>query len=817
MIVMKFGGTSISDAEGIRRVAQIIVEEKGDVVVCSAFSGITNTLLEAGVTAANGDNSYKRIYRDIVQRHKNAIKNLSLGTESDLLFPVNEIHKELEKLLEGVFLIREFSMRTKDLVMSFGEKVSSRLLTSFLKSRGIAAQFYDSNQLIYTDNEFGNARINAELSSKRILEQLTIDKNTKKIIPGFTGRNDNGVITTLGRGGSDLTATFIGSVLKADEVQIWTDVNGFMSADPNKVKDAFSLDVLSYDEALELSYFGAKVLLPHSIRPAKENHVPIVIKNTFDKAFVGTRVSKKTVPLKDFAKGITSIDSVSLINIKGSGMVGVRGISARIFRTLAENDINAILISQASSEQSVCVAVQPEATTTACNSLRQEFQLEMMTKMIDEIEVDSNLSIVAVVGDKMRNTPGVAGRIFNAFGENGVNVVAIAQGASELNISIVISKTDEERALNSLHNAFFTKRRVLNLIVAGKGLIGTELIAQLKATRQVFLNEKGVELRVISILDSKKMLFEPDGIHLPSWKESLVHSTISSNIHQLLKLIKTNNIINTVFIDCTASEQISDAYLQLMENRISVVAANKIANTKPMKVYERLKQTANQYKVHFLYETNAGAGLPIIDTIRNLKDTGDEIKKFEAILSGTISFIFNQLSETVKFSDIVKKAKEKGYTEPDPRVDLSGLDFARKILLLVRESGRDMEFEDIAIEPLTAFCSSEKESVEEFYQKLEREDVRYDRLVKKAGEKHQVIRWIGKYESGKASIKLESINNEHPFYSLKGTDNIIAIYTKRYANPLVIKGAGAGAEVTAGGVMSDVFRIANAMNKRWDY
>ncbi len=817
MIVMKFGGTSLSDAEGIRRVAQIVVEESGDVVVCSAFSGITNALLEAGITAANGDNSYKRVYKDIVQRHQNAIKTLLLDTESDLLIEVDEIHKELEKLLEGVFLIREFSLRTKDLVMSFGEKVSSRLLTSFLKLKAIPVRFCDSNQLIYTDNEFGNARINAALSSERILEQLSPDKKTKKIIPGFTGRNDDGVITTLGRGGSDLTATFIGSVLKADEVQIWTDVNGFMSADPNKVKDAFSLDVLSYDEALELSYFGAKVLLPHSIRPAKEKNVPIVIKNTFDKAFIGTRVSKKTVPLIDFAKGITSIDSISLINIKGSGMVGVRGISARIFRTLAENDINAILISQASSEQSVCVAVQPEVTSTACNSLRNEFQLEMMTKMIDEIEVDPNLSIVAVVGDKMRNTPGVAGRIFNAFGENGVNVVAIAQGASELNISIVISKADEERALNSLHNAFFTKRRVLNLILAGKGLIGTELIEQLKTTMQSFLNEKGVELRVIAILDSKKMLFEPDGIHLKDWKESLLHSTIASDMPQLFKLIKTNNIINTVFIDCTASEQISDSYFELMENRISVVAANKIANTKPMKIYEKLKQTANQHKVHFLYETNAGAGLPIIDTIRNLKDTGDEIKKFEAILSGTISFIFNQLSEAERFSDIVKKAKKMGYTEPDPRVDLSGIDFARKILLLVRESGTNMEFEDIAIEPLMSFCSSEEESVEEFYQKLKLEDVRYDKLVKKAAEKNHVIRWIGNFEDGKASIKLESISNEHPFYSLKGTDNIIAIYTKRYANPLVIKGAGAGAEVTAGGVMSDVFRIANAMNKRWDY
>ncbi|MFW6263605.1 MAG: bifunctional aspartate kinase/homoserine dehydrogenase I [Thermotogota bacterium] len=817
MKVLKFGGTSISDANGIRRVAQIIGNETGDVIVCSAFAGITNALLKAGITAANGDNTFKMIYKNIVNRHQQAVEMLLINTENDFLTQIDALHEELEKLLEGVFLLREFSLRTRDLVMSFGEKVSGRILTRFLQKKQINANFYDSCHLIITDDCFGNAQINTQLSSNRIMEQLNGKIGEVKIVPGFTGRTENGVITTLGRGGSDLTATFIGSILEADEVQIWTDVNGFMSADPNKVKEAFSLDVLSYDEALELSYFGAKVLLPHSIRPAKEKGVPIVIKNTFNLSFKGTRVSKKTIPLKDFAKGITSIDSVSLISIKGSGMVGVRGISARIFRTLAENDVNAILISQASSEQSVCVAVQPEVTLTACNSLRKEFQLEMMTKMIDEIEVDYDLSIVAVVGERMKNTPGVAGRIFNAFGENGVNVIAIAQGASELNISIVISKDDEERGLNSLHNAFFTKKRVLNLIIAGKGLIGTEFIRQLKTTKQSFLNEKDVELRVIAILDSKKMIFDPDGIPLNEWIDLLNRSTLTNEITRLVTLVKENNIINTVFIDCTASESIADSYMSLMQNRMSVVAANKIANTKPMQVYEQLKRTANKNKVYFLYETNAGAGLPIIDTIRNLKETGDEITKFEAILSGTISFLFNHLSDSVTFSEIVKKAQNLGFTEPDPRVDLSGIDFARKILLLVRESGVDMEFEDITIEQLIPSQECEGESLEEFYQKLQLEDERYQQLVKTAEKNESVIRWIGRYEDGKASITLEMINNEHPFYSLKGTDNIIAIYTNRYSNPLVIKGAGAGAEVTAGGVMSDVFRIANTMNKRWDY
>ncbi len=817
MKIMKFGGTSISDATGINRCTQIIQSEKAQIVVCSAFSGTTDALINAGIKAASGNPDFRQLSQTIIQRHEQAINDLLITQKNILLDQIDEIHTEMEQLLEGVFLIREFSPRTRDLIISFGEKISARLLALFLNSQHIAAEFCDSYHLIFTDEVFGQAKINSELSSKAINEYFSKNSQTVKIIPGFTGRTENGVITTLGRGGSDLTATYIGAVLGADEVQIWTDVNGFMSADPNKVKDAFSLSMLSYDEALELSYFGAKVLLPHSIRPAKEKGVPIVIKNTFDPSFAGTICSTKTTPLKHFAKGITSIDRVSLINIKGSGMIGVRGISARIFRTLADHDINVILISQASSEQSICVAVEPKATSAACKNLKEAFQLEMMSKMIDEIGVEENLSIIAVVGDRMKNTPGVAGRIFNAFGENGVNVIAIAQGASELNISIVISKEDEERALNSLHNAFFTQKRILNLIIAGKGLIGSELIEQIKISRKSFQKLNGVELSVISVLDSRRMIFHPHGIDLSNWKEQLSQSDLPSDIPKLLTFIKENNLINTVFIDCTASEKISDHYLLLMENRLSIVAANKIANTKPMTDYELLKKTAAQYKVHFLYETNAGAGLPIIDTIRNLRDSGDEIIKFEAILSGTISFIFNSINESVPFSETVKKAKELGYTEPDPRIDLSGIDFARKILLLVRESGASMEIGDIAIDRLIPKRCDQVDKLEDFYMILKEQDDRYSQWIKKAAQNNKIIRWIGKYEGGKASISLVEINQDHPFYSLQGTDNIIAIYTRRYTNPLVIKGAGAGAEVTAGGVMSDIFRIATTMNKRWDY
>lgn len=814
--ILKFGGTSIADASGIKNTTEIIKGENADIVIVSAFGGITNQLIDAGRLAECGDDTYKAVYEKICSRHYTAINTLGLREITELSRRAEKLHEELKRVLEGVYLLREISPRSRDLILSFGEKISATILTFNLKKEGRDCVYTDSSEIFVTDETFGNALIIPEQSDVKI-KTLLSQPESIHIIPGFTGITENGVITTLGRGGSDLSATYIGSVLKADEIQIWTDVNGFMTADPNKVHDAFSLNRLSYDEALELSYFGAKVLLPHSIRPAKQSGVPIMIKNTFDRSFEGTVVSDETSPLRNFAKGITSIDNIALVNIKGSGMIGVRGISARVFKTLAEKDINIILISQASSEQSICVAISPESVKKAKVSLEKEFRLEIDAGMIDEIEIDKDLSIVAVVGNSMKNTPGVAGRIFNTFGENGVNVVAIAQGASELNISTVIDKKDENLALNILHDTFFSPVSVLNLIVAGKGLIGSELLSQISETRDVFRKKHRIDIKVIAILDSKKKIFSKNGLELCDWKRQLSESNMKSEIKNLVKRIHENNIVNTIFVDCTASEKVAAEYMYLMENRISIVAANKIANTRPMDEYSVLRKAARRHNIHYLYETNAGAALPIIDTINNLRESGDEIIKFEAILSGTISFIFNTWSSEKRFADIVMDAKEKGYTEPDPRTDLSGVDFARKMLLLSRESGTSLELDDITIQPILPDDCIKADSIDDFFDKLKENNHLFDQTIREAENKGRKLRWIGSYHKGKVSIKLESVDSTHPFYTMSGSDNIIAIETRRYRNPIVIKGAGAGAEVTAAGVLADIFRIANSMEKRWHY
>ena len=816
MRVLKFGGTSIADAAGVQQISEILGSYEDAIVVVSAFGGVTDKLKEAGIMAEKADARYKDMLDAISERHMKAVRELAISREDERICEIERFHEELNKILEGVFLIREFSKRTSDLVLSFGERISARILTAYLKKIGRSAGYLDPSEIIITDDSFTRATIDFQQSSGLIRDRLS-GKEGIMVVPGFIGSTEEGLTTTLGRGGSDLSATYIGSVIKAEEVQIWTDVNGFMTADPGKVSEAFSVEKLSYEEALELSYFGAKVLLPPAIRPAKEADVPILIKNTINRGFKGTMITGEGVKLKNFAKGITSIDNISLIVISGSGMVGVRGISARIFKTLADNNINAILISQASSEQSVCVAIEPELTDLARKKLLEEFKLEIDARMIDSISSERDLSIIAVVGDQMKQRPGVAGRLFNAFGEKGINVVAIAQGASELNISVVVSRDDERKALNVLHEAFFSEKTVLNVILAGVGLIGSELLEQIKANQQRLKAEQNLEIRVIALFNSRKILYNKKGIDLENWKEELEDSGQVPAYEDLIRFIDSKEIINNVFVDCTASEEVASLYEGFMKNRVSVVAANKIANTEPIETFRRLNRLANQYSVHYLYETNAGAGLPIIDTLRNLRESGDRITKIEAILSGTISFIFNSCDPETPLSQVVREAKEKGYTEPDPRTDLSGKDFARKLLLLSREIGEEMEYDDIEINPLLPERCMEAEGVEAFFRELEQYDAEFADKLKKAEENGQSLRWIGVYEDSRARIELKAIGSDHPFYKLAGSDNVVSIKTRRYENPLVIQGAGAGAGVTAAGVMADIFRVATAIKKRWTF
>jgi len=814
MKVLKFGGTSITGIRGIQRVGKII-ENKDEcaAVVVSAFAGVTDILLEIGHLAREGDESYKPLLEDLKKKHYSVCENLFDELEKKAEKDLEKTFEDVENIINGVCLLREYSKRTSDLLVSYGEKLSAKILVWYLNKQDISAEFLDSGEIIFTDNIYGNANINFDKSEKAIQEKIK-QQNGLPIIPGFTGKTSDGQVTTLGRGGSDLSATFIGSCLGVDEIQIWTDVDGFMSADPNKVPDAFSLTSLSYDEALELSYFGAEVLLPPAIQPAREENIPIKIKNTFNKDFPGTIISDETEPLKNFAKGITSIDNISILSISGSGMIGERGISARVFNTLADANINVVLISQASSEQSICVGIPPESAQKAQAELEKEFRSEIQAKRVDSITVEENYSIIAVVGEKMKKTPGVAGRLFSSFGENNINVVAIAQGSSELNISAVICKEDEIRALRAIHEEFFSKKTTVNIILVGTGTIGSELLNQIEENSERLLEEQDLDIRIVGMADINKMLVEPEGIPLSNWKEKLMNSDTASDIPRLIDIISGINLTDCIFVDCTASKAVSDLYEKALEQKMSVVAANKIANTGSYERYANLKQLTADKNVHYLYETNAGAGLPIIDTLNNLKNSGDRIVKIEAILSGTISYIFNEFESGKKFSEIVKKAKKLGYTEPDPRDDLNGKDFARKLLLLSRELGEEMEMEDLKIEELLPERCFEPDSIEGFYEELETLDDKFDQLIKEAESEDKVLRYIATYARGEASIELKKVGSDHPFYSMEGSDNIISIKTSRYKNPLVIKGAGAGAQVTAAGVLADIFRIANSVKKR---
>ena len=814
MKVLKFGGTSVAGTDQIKKVGEVIKSTQDcQVVVVSALGGVTDNLIDAGQLAEQGDKSYERVLENLANRHRIVCNKLLEDPENHIQRDITQIFTQLDSIANGVYLLREFTPRTTDLMVSFGEKLSARILTEYLKKLDIEAEYLDSGEIIFTNDIHNGASINFEVSEKAVKNKMERVKRIQ-VIPGFTGKTSEGKTTTLGRGGSDLSATYIGSVLDADEVQIWTDVDGFMSADPGKVPGAFSLTSLSYDEALELSYFGAQVLLSPAIQPARDKNVPIRIKNTFNQGFPGTLVSAESEPLQNFAKGITSIDEIALITIKGSGMVGVKGISARVFSTLARADINVILISQASSEQSICVAISPYVAEKAKKTLTDEFSLEIQAKMVDSIVIEKSYSIIAIVGEKMKKTPGVAGRIFNSLGEKKINVVAIAQGSSELNISVVINRKDEVRALRAIHDEFFSETTRVNLIQVGVGVIGKELLSQIKSNRDKLLKEQNLDIRVISVANSKKMTLEPEGLDLDHWDEKLNNSETDVNILELMDTINNINLTDCILVDCTASKEISNLYEKAFKNRISVVTANKIANTGPYQTYKKLHETSDQYNVHYLYETTAGAGLPIIDTIKNLLDSGDKIKKLEAILSGTISYIFNTFSIDKNFSKVVKQAKQKGFTEPDPREDLKGTDFARKLLLLCRELGEKIEMKDLEIEPLLPESCLRADSVEKFYKELEEEDQNFKAMLEEAESQKKAIRYIASYSSGEARIELRKVSSDHPFYSLKGSDNIISIQTARYDNPLVIKGAGAGAEVTAAGLLSDIFKIAVSAKKR---
>jgi aspartokinase/homoserine dehydrogenase 1 len=814
MVVLKFGGSSVADANRIKGVAEIVSgihkKDKKVAVIFSAFGGVTDDLIAAGRLAGERKIEYLKVYDKIKLRHKHAISELHLSKDKELDKFLDSSFVELHDLLHGVFLVRELSLRTLDFISGFGELLSARIISSYFKSKKISTAFLDARQFIKTDENFGSAHVDFKITNKNIQEYFNKFSGIA-CVTGFISSTEKGEATTLGRGGSDYTAAIFGAALNAGEIQIWTDVDGVMTADPRKVKKAFTVSSMTYEEAMEMSHFGAKVIHPPTIQPALEKGIPLWIKNTFNPSHNGTLISTKVTDQQFMIKGISSIDEVSLLTLQGSGMVGVAGISARLFSALSQSKVNVILITQGSSEHTISFAVKPSDAVIAKKGIEEAFDLEIKAHLIEKVRVEEKLSIVAVIGENMRNTPGVSGRLFQAFGKNGISAVATAQGSSELNISVVIHKENLNKALNALHQSFFlSDTKTLNVFMIGIGLIGSTLLKQIENQSAHLKKSRSLEINLVAVSNSRQMFFDENGISTRNFKGALEKSGEKMSVAAFIKQMTLLNLPQSIFVDCTSSEDVVKHYETILEHSISIVTPNKIANSGKYKEYEKLRDSSRKRNVRFLYETNVGAGLPVISTLKDLLTSGDTIQRIEAVLSGTLSFIFNNFKTGTKFSDIVHEAHRRGYTEPDPRVDLSGMDVARKLLILSRETGLNIEMNDIIIEQILPVNCRKAKTVEDFFNELEKSNDFFDAMRKKADDKKKVLRFIAQLENDRATISLQAVDSTHPFYNLSGSDNIISYTTERYhERPLVVKGPGAGAEVTAAGVFAEIISIGN--------
>jgi aspartokinase/homoserine dehydrogenase 1 len=813
MKILKFGGTSVGSVSSIQTLLNILKDEDSTgsrpVVVLSAMSGVTNLLISMAEDAASG-NEFTAKLAELEKRHFDVVKALLDIQNQNPAYTRLKIHfNQLEELLQGVLTLRELTPKTRDLIVSYGERCSALMISKIAAQHFAGALFVDASELIKTDSSFGQARVNTELTEQLIKGFVNENSDKLLFVTGFIAGNDAGQITTLGRGGSDYTAAIFGSALNAGEIQIWTDVNGMMTADPRMVKKAFPLEELSYTEAMELSYFGAKVIYPPTMIPAFLKKIPIIIKNTFEPAFAGTVIRHDCKASNLPIKGISSINNISILSLEGSGMVGKSGFSGRLFSLLAREQINIILITQSSSEHSITFAVQPHDVENAKLLIEQEFELELLANKLEPLVIEKGQAILAIVGENMKQTPGVSGKLFHALGRNGVNVRAIAQGSSEYNISVIISAHDLAKALNAVHDAFFIQlTKTLHAFCLGTGNIGKTLFNQLNAHREFLQKNNGIQVKIAGISNTRKMVFNADGLSLDTWADELQQSNHTADLKTFIHHMKEMNLPNCVFIDNTASPKPIEFYEEVFKSNISVVTCNKIGNSAAYSQYKTFRDTARKHGVDFFYETNVGAGLPIIRTLKDLMSSGDRVQRIEAILSGTISFIFNHFKGGANFHDVVKEAQEKGYTEPDPRDDLSGKDFMRKMLILARDAGYEMEEADVEIESMLPQACLEAQTVDDFYAALKAEDAYFNNLKQQAEKAGKVLRYIGKLEDGKASITLQSVDDNHPFYMLSGSDNIISFTTDRYKErPLVVKGPGAGAEVTAAGVFADLINV----------
>ncbi len=810
MQVLKFGGTSVANAENISKVIAIVkeaIQKDRTIVVVSALGGVTDLLLQAAQLASEGLESYREKLSEVEARHLEAVKQLlPVAQQSSLLSLVKKSCNELEDICNGIFLLGELTPRSKDRIGSYGEWLSSQIIAAAFNAGGTKTAWKDARELIVTNDAFTHAEVDFAVTKKRIRQFFQENDAALTIIPGFIAATAAGITTTLGRGGSDYTAAIFASATDAAVLEIWTDVSGMMTADPRLTVNARIIPRISYLEAMELSHFGAKVIYPPTIQPVMNQKIPVWVKNTFRPQDEGTLIEAISAINGNIVRGISSINNIALLSLEGSGMIGIPGFSKRLFEALSQEKINVILITQSSSEHSICVAIDAGAVARAQAAVDAAFANEIALQKVEPLRVETGLSIVALVGENMKSHPGISGRMFGGMGRNGVNIRAIAQGSSEKNISAVVSTADVRKAINVLHEEFFeASYKLLNLFIVGTGNVGAKLMGQLQQQVAYLQEHFRLQVHVVGLSNSRKMVIDEAGIDLANWKERLENGT-TANLGEFINGILARNLRNSVFVDITASDVVATVYEQLLHKSVSVVACNKVAASSAFYNYRALKQAAAEYNCQFLFETNVGAGLPIIATLGDLVRSGDRIHRIDAVLSGTLNFVFNNYDGSRPFADVVKQAQQEGYTEPDPRLDLGGVDVMRKIMILAREAGHEVEMEQVGNESfMPASCM--EGSVDDFYREMGKHEAHFRALYDAASAAGCKLKFVASFKDGKASVGLQHIDPEHDLYHLYGKDNVVLFYTDRYREqPMVVKGAGAGAEVTASGVFADIMR-----------
>lgn len=806
MKVLKFGGTSVGSADAIRLVKDLVQKESETsklIMVVSAFSQVTNKLEEVIAFSRSDQKKAREIIQDLEHTHFEVLKELTSIDKDEFL---SEQFRNLNDVSNGIFLLQEVTKKSSDFIVTLGEVLSSYIVSSFF-AKYFPTALFDSKKFLITSAKTYLGKIDFHESQRRF-DQITKFEQVN-VFPGFIATNPQGQVTSLGRGGSDYTASILANLANADELQIWTDVSGIMSADPKLVRQSRVLPHLSYEEALELSHFGAKVIYPPSIQPALNKGIPIKIKNTFKADESGTLITKEWDDKKTIIQGISSIKDIVLVNMNGAGMVGIPSFSYRFFKALAENQVNVILITQASSEHSICVAINKNEVGSAVDGIQAEFEDEIENGMINGIAIEEDLAIVALVGSNMKNQVGISGKLFHELGKNGISVKAIAQGSSERNISFIIPMKNLHKAVNVLHESFFlSERKRINLFVIGVGNVGKALLQQIGKQQSFLIRMQQLEIRLAGLANTRKMILDKDGIDLAHWK-SLLENGVAYSPRDYMEQVLSMNLRNSVFVDITASEEISKLYGDFLSHNVSVVTPNKLAATSPYDDFKNLHDISVRNNVQFLYETNVAAGLPVLSTLKDLIRSGDRINKIQAVLSGTLNYLFNTYDGSVPFAEVLKDAQNKGLTEPDPRLDLFGSDVMRKILILSRECGHKMEFSEVAFESFLPDACHEASSVDEFYKVLKKNEDYFKKMAKNAKDHDQKLRVVASLDKGQAKVALEGVSGNHPFYHLEGKDNIVLFFTNRYVEqPLVVKGAGAGAEVTASGIFADILKIS---------